>query len=545
MDRGYINMLSVPKQQSHKRELPAIFEGNKQTEQQGPTTTFKNWAAEVQIYMSLEDHNLATILEDIKTEMVAITDSNNVDFRLHEQGLGSKDVEELRDRELQRTLRLYRVYTMRTEPIIQRNAERRQRRHAGIDRVDADEAVPETPTAPDTSFTDEQQASIDEYTEAFHHYSRALQYTLTKITKVEPYRFVAQCNHDNSSGFKTWRRLHMTYNQGEKAQQLGTLAGIMRPTWNNQQQKNNNRANSSRTSRTGATRSSTTKTQTWRQRTLRTQLQRLRTTTGMSTSTTTTQEEYKPSKKSLGKEKEKTKTRKERATTTTINKKEKDQNIHNHNNHNNLISLGKEKAKEAHTDNDLTTQRAKSTQRRILQLQKRNKKQTPLPPYGKGKGSKGKGGKRNDIVCYYCGKPGHTSDKCWWKGQIYNIDQSQPVWSVPNDNQPQQLQQLPQHSSVSTTIMTQPQQTRLENMSLYEQGSLHTGVNSITGTTLIVNKDNTTTDQLRRWAVLIDTGAILHSHTNQTITTTRSTNTHSSKRRRHPHLWHQRSTSST
>eukprot|EP00971_Amphidinium_carterae_P241580 4797012-Amphidinium_carterae.1 len=56
--------------------------------------------------------------------------------------------------------------------------------------------------------------------------------------------------------------------------------------------------------------------------------------------------------------------------------------------------------------------------------------------------------------------------------------------------------------------MTQPQQTRLENMSLYEQGSCHTGVNSITGTTLIVNKDNTTTDQMKRWAILIDTGAM-------------------------------------
>eukprot|EP00971_Amphidinium_carterae_P126392 2503983-Amphidinium_carterae.1 len=143
---------------------------------------------------------------------------------------------------------------------------------------------------------------------------------------------------------------------------------------------------------------------------------------------------------------------------------------------------------------------------------KGNKSQGPPSPppnaYGKGRGSsKGKGGKRTDIMCYYCGKPGHTSDKCWWKGRIYNIDQSQPVWSVLNDNQPQQLQQLPQSSS-STTIMTQPRQTRLENMSLYESGSFHTGVNSITGSTLIVNKDNTTTDQLRRWAVLIYTGAM-------------------------------------
>eukprot|EP00971_Amphidinium_carterae_P216224 4292225-Amphidinium_carterae.1 len=61
-------MLSVPKQQSHKRELPPIFEGSKQNEQQGPMTTFKNWAAEVQIYMSLEDHNMANILEGIKTQ---------------------------------------------------------------------------------------------------------------------------------------------------------------------------------------------------------------------------------------------------------------------------------------------------------------------------------------------------------------------------------------------------------------------------------------------------------------------------------------------
>eukprot|EP00971_Amphidinium_carterae_P300673 5974238-Amphidinium_carterae.1 len=89
---GYINMLSVPKQQSHKRELPSVFEGNKQNEQQGPTTTtFKNWAAEVQIYMSLEDHNMANILEDIKTQKSTIVDANYIDYCLHEQGLGQQD----------------------------------------------------------------------------------------------------------------------------------------------------------------------------------------------------------------------------------------------------------------------------------------------------------------------------------------------------------------------------------------------------------------------------------------------------------------------
>eukprot|EP00971_Amphidinium_carterae_P318614 6333139-Amphidinium_carterae.1 len=80
-------MLSVPKQQSLKRELPSIFEGSKQNEQQGPMTTFKDWASKVQIYMSLEDHNMASILKDIKTQKHPIVDVNYIDYCLHEQGL--------------------------------------------------------------------------------------------------------------------------------------------------------------------------------------------------------------------------------------------------------------------------------------------------------------------------------------------------------------------------------------------------------------------------------------------------------------------------
>eukprot|EP00971_Amphidinium_carterae_P085388 1689081-Amphidinium_carterae.3 len=56
--------------------------------------------------------------------------------------------------------------------------------------------------------------------------------------------------------------------------------------------------------------------------------------------------------------------------------------------------------------------------------------------------------------------------------------------------------------------MTQPQQTRPETINSYDQQPYHTGIHSTTGSTLIVNKDNTTTDQLRRWAILIDTGAM-------------------------------------
>eukprot|EP00971_Amphidinium_carterae_P204008 4048321-Amphidinium_carterae.3 len=54
--------------------------------------------------------------------------------------------------------------------------------------------------------------------------------------------------------------------------------------------------------------------------------------------------------------------------------------------------------------------------------------------------------------------------------------------------------------------MTQPQQQRLESISLYDQQPY--GIRSITGSTLIVDKDNTTTNQLRRWAILIDTSAM-------------------------------------
>eukprot|EP00971_Amphidinium_carterae_P252195 5007067-Amphidinium_carterae.1 len=119
-------------------------------------------------------------------------------------------------------------------------------------------------------------------------------------------------------------------------------------------------------------------------------------------------------------------------------------------------------------------------------------------------------GKRTNILCYYCG-PGHTSDKCWWKGPIYSIDQSTPMWSVPNDVQTQRLQQLPPPSSASRTIMTQPQQIKLNNMQLYKKNSFQTTINSISHmirATLTIDKNNTSKDQLRQWAILIDTGAM-------------------------------------
>eukprot|EP00971_Amphidinium_carterae_P218307 4333090-Amphidinium_carterae.1 len=73
-------MFSFPKQVSHKRDLPNIFEGNKPNEQQGSTTTFKNWATELQIYMSLEDHNLSITMEDTEGMKQAIVDMHYIDY---------------------------------------------------------------------------------------------------------------------------------------------------------------------------------------------------------------------------------------------------------------------------------------------------------------------------------------------------------------------------------------------------------------------------------------------------------------------------------
>eukprot|EP00971_Amphidinium_carterae_P297657 5913815-Amphidinium_carterae.1 len=125
---GDINMLTVPKQQPHRRKLPFVFEGNKQDQTLRPTTTFKNWAAELQSYMLLEDHNLATLMENVTTQTLPINDASYIDHKLHQQGLGHEDAEKTHADELRRLLR---VYTTRTEPILRRNEERRLRRQAG------------------------------------------------------------------------------------------------------------------------------------------------------------------------------------------------------------------------------------------------------------------------------------------------------------------------------------------------------------------------------------------------------------------------------
>eukprot|EP00971_Amphidinium_carterae_P068608 1358507-Amphidinium_carterae.1 len=180
-------MLSLPKETSHKRDLPNTFEGNKANDQQGATTTFKNWAAEVQIYISLEDHNLATIMEDTKNLKLAIVDEHYIDYVLHQQGMGQQDEDDIRDREVERMTRDHARDV--TAPILRRTAELARRRRDNEDGILADEAVPRVHDLPQGyDLLTDAQRHVNEFKEAFNHYNRVLQYVLTKTTQGEVYR---------------------------------------------------------------------------------------------------------------------------------------------------------------------------------------------------------------------------------------------------------------------------------------------------------------------------------------------------------------------
>eukprot|EP00971_Amphidinium_carterae_P178150 3533621-Amphidinium_carterae.1 len=66
--------------------------------------------------------------------------------------------------------------------------------------------------------------------------------------------------------------------------------------------------------------------------------------------------------------------------------------------------------------------------------------------------------------------------------------------------------QQPSSQPATTTIMTQPNQQQPPSITIYDQQQY---VRAFTGgAILVLDKDNTITDQLQRWAILIDTGAI-------------------------------------
>eukprot|EP00971_Amphidinium_carterae_P250144 4965786-Amphidinium_carterae.1 len=105
-------MLSLPKQTSHKRDLP-----------------------------TLEDHNLADIMKDAKDMKKAIVDEHYIDYMLHQRGLGQEDEDAIREQEIERITREHTRDV--TTPILRRNAVNAGRRRDGDDGVPADEAIPQ------------------------------------------------------------------------------------------------------------------------------------------------------------------------------------------------------------------------------------------------------------------------------------------------------------------------------------------------------------------------------------------------------------------
>eukprot|EP00971_Amphidinium_carterae_P071100 1405757-Amphidinium_carterae.1 len=86
------------------------------------------------------------------------------------------------------------------------------------------------------------------------------------------------------------------------------------------------------------------------------------------------------------------------------------------------------------------------------------------------------------------------------------MEQTTPIWSMPNDNQTMNLQQQPSPQPATTMVLPQTNQSQPPSVTIYDQQQY---VRAFTdGAILVVDKDNTTTDQLQRWAILIDTGAI-------------------------------------
>eukprot|EP00971_Amphidinium_carterae_P071216 1408449-Amphidinium_carterae.1 len=119
--------------------------------------------------MSSEDHNLATILEDTKTQKKSIVDAHYIDYYLHVQGLGQENQKTITDKKVSR---LTRQHAQDIDPILRRNAEKaRRRREEGEDGVPADEAVPPLRELPKNfkPFSDDQQQSPQKVMQPCNH----------------------------------------------------------------------------------------------------------------------------------------------------------------------------------------------------------------------------------------------------------------------------------------------------------------------------------------------------------------------------------------
>eukprot|EP00971_Amphidinium_carterae_P209418 4154124-Amphidinium_carterae.1 len=113
-------------------------------------------------------------MRDTKDMTVAIVDDHYIDYLLRQQGLSQEDEDGIREKEIERITREHARDV--SGPILRRHAELARRRSDGDNGVPADEAVPQVPELPQDydPLTEAQRKHVNEFKEAFHHYSRVL-----------------------------------------------------------------------------------------------------------------------------------------------------------------------------------------------------------------------------------------------------------------------------------------------------------------------------------------------------------------------------------
>eukprot|EP00971_Amphidinium_carterae_P284679 5652118-Amphidinium_carterae.1 len=113
-------------------------------------------------------------MKETKDMKNAIVDEYYIEHMLHLRGLGQEDEDELKKKEIDRIAREHQRDI--SGPILRANAELARRRRDGEDGVPADAAVPPVPDLHKDydPFNDDERKHVNEFTEAFHHYSRVL-----------------------------------------------------------------------------------------------------------------------------------------------------------------------------------------------------------------------------------------------------------------------------------------------------------------------------------------------------------------------------------
>eukprot|EP00971_Amphidinium_carterae_P052798 1039786-Amphidinium_carterae.2 len=97
----------------------------------GSSPMFKHWASELQIYMSLEDHNVTDNLENIKRQTIPIYDDSFIEDELDKQDLSTYKADQKKTSRETTEQELTDDYNAINRVAIQRNKAKKRRRDRG------------------------------------------------------------------------------------------------------------------------------------------------------------------------------------------------------------------------------------------------------------------------------------------------------------------------------------------------------------------------------------------------------------------------------